>query len=224
MSLSNSCGRCAAFCRDRNPVVARLLGVCPLVAVSDSVLKGVVFGAFFVTVLWLTVIVAAVLGSLVVRPLRPLFLQASSAAIVGVMASLVMAKWFDFGAMFGVYLAVVAVNCLVLDEAADFAARQHFGAAIRSTLISGGLIVSSLTLFAAVRELAAYGTLLHDTHRLDPALEASAWIAGPLPIFAAPAGALILMGLGIAALNAASLGAADGQPAPQQPNAADSIA
>lgn len=224
MFLSNSCGSCATFCRDRNPVVARLLGVCPLLAVSDSVLKGVVFGAFFVTVLWLTAIVAATLGSLMARPLRPLFLQASSAAIVGVMASLVMAKWFDFGAMFGVYLAIVAVNCLVLDEAAEFAARQHFGAAIRSTLVSSGLIVASLALFAAVRELAAYGTLLHDTHLLDPALESSAWIAGPLPVLAAPAGALILMGLGIAALNAVSPGASDGEPAPQQPNAADAIA
>ena len=75
MDLRESCGRCAAICYERNPLVARMLGLCPLLAITDTALDGVVFGGFFVTVLCASALLVPSSRYLVTPRLRPLMFQ-----------------------------------------------------------------------------------------------------------------------------------------------------
>ena len=49
MGLRETCGRCVAVCYERNPVIAKMLGLCPLLAVTDpSLLAGLSDGTLVV--------------------------------------------------------------------------------------------------------------------------------------------------------------------------------
>ena len=103
-------------------------------------------------------------------------------------------------APYGVYLALVAANCLILDSVEHRSTSVSLSAATLDTLVEGAFIWVSLVIFGAIREILASGTLLLDvaTTTIDAVPN-----LGTMPIAGSSAGALILLGLIAAGINAA---------------------
>lgn len=211
MSVADVCARCAAVCFERNPVVARMLGLCPLLAVVDDVRDGLLFGAFFVAVLAATSLLACLTRHLVARALRLLWLQLLAATCTGLFAALALVGAYAEMAPYGVYLGLIAANCLLLEYAQGRAQSLALPALLRDLPVTGGAVWAGVLAYGALRGALGGGDAAD----------------GPLPLLAAPAGALILLGLLAAGANAlagrrraSAPAAAAGQGAPSSGEAA----
>lgn len=136
----------------------QLLALCPLLAVSDTVIKALGFSVLVLVIFP----VATLLLSVIRRWLDDsIILPASLLVTAGLVtaAELFMRAWFhDLGASFGVFLPLLAVNIVVIDQIQTPDANRAT-ALIRSMRIALGI---SLTLIALglARELVGRGSLL----------------------------------------------------------------
>ncbi len=209
MGLRETCGRCASMCYERNPVLARMLGLCPLLAITDSALDGVVFGGFFVIVLWASALLVPGSRYLVTQRLRPLMFQIGVALIVSALGVVALSRLYVITAPYGAYLGLIAANCLILEHVQACTVRRRLTENLFDVFTIGAVIWISVVAFGALREVLATGALQALTTVKDSSL-------GSIPLAGSPAGALILLGLAAAAANmargAAKVGVADVSP------------
>ncbi|GFE84552.1 electron transport complex subunit E [Steroidobacter agaridevorans] len=182
----------------------QLLALCPLLAVSDTVVKALGFSVLVLVIFPL----ATLLFSGVRRWLDDaIVLPASLLVTAGLVtaAELFMRAWFhDLGAWFGVFLPLLAVNIVVIDhiQTSDLDRRT---ALIRSVRIALGIALTLIALGLA-RELVGRGSLLSGAATLfgswGERLEIKVFSVDMGFLLAMlPPGAFISLGLLIAARN-----------------------
>jgi len=196
---------CCGVAWQGNPVLVRLLGLCPLLAVSDRLVTGLAIGILFaLTVLWTEWIVAALRG------LVPVAVRVPCQAVVAacgltVLNTAVQAALPALSAALGVYLPVLAGCCLVLVRAEESAWQRPVTSAIRDAGMHAVAVLVFMAIFSAVRELLGHGTLMRDLSLVVPGTDWSGLRVLPqewrLPIAAMPAGALLLFGAALALRN-----------------------
>lgn len=137
----------------------QLLALCPLLAISDTVVKAIGFSVIVLALLPLATLLFGVIR-------RWLDVTISLAASILIAAGLVAASelllraWFhDLGASFSVFLPLLAVNVIVIDHALD-APASLTRALNRSIRIGLGIAITLLALGVA-RELVGRGSLLN---------------------------------------------------------------
>ena len=136
----------------------QLLALCPLLAVSDTVVKALGFGALVLVIFPLaTLLLAAVRRWLDESIVLPCSLLVTAGLVTA--AELFMRAWFhDLGASFGVFLPLLAVNVVVIDQLQTSSADRGT-ALIRSVRIAVGIALTLIALGLA-RELVGRGSLL----------------------------------------------------------------
>jgi electron transport complex protein RnfE len=203
--MTRPLGCCEGIWRG-NPLLVRLLGLCPLLALCDRVVMGLAVGVLVAVVMLWTQLLTAVATPMIPVAVR-LPAQAIFAALAVMILQLLLQSFrVDLHTQMGIYLPVMAGCCLVLVRA-----EEHAGAAsLRSAAVDGlqdGVAVLVIAVgVAAIRELLAYGSLLRDLPMLLPQ---SSWpglqilpAGATLPIAAMPAGALMVFAALLALRNA----------------------
>jgi electron transport complex protein RnfE len=134
----------------------QLLALCPLLAVSDTVVKAVGFSALVLVIFPLaTLLLSAIRRWLDDSIVLPASLLVTSGLVAA--AELFMRAWFhDLGASFGVFLPLLAVNVVLIDQ---IQAPDRGTALIRSVRIALGIALTLIALGLA-RELVGRGSLL----------------------------------------------------------------
>jgi electron transport complex protein RnfE len=143
----------------RNPGLIQFLGICPLLAVSNSLINGLGLGLATTFVLVLSNFVVALIKPLVAQELRlPVFVLII-AALVTVVDLLAQAWFFDLWLNLGIFIPLIVTNCVILARAETFASREPPVAAIVDGLANGlGFAVVLITL-GGLREIIGSGTL-----------------------------------------------------------------
>lgn len=186
-----------------NPGLAQLLGLCPLLAVSNTVVTALGLGLATAFV----VIATNGLVSLTRHWIDP---RVRLPAYVLVIASFVTAVdllfeawWFDLYRGIGLFVPLIVTNCVILARAEAFASRHPPGAALLDGLAHGIGFLAVLVALGALRELVGFGTLFRDASLLfggaPPGLEPDAGPARGLLLATLPPGAFF----GLAGLVAA---------------------
>ena len=190
----------------QNTGLVVLLGLCPLLAVSNTVINALGLG--LATLLTLTI--SNVCVSLARPLLRP---EIRIPAYVVIIASVVtviqllMQAWFhDLYRILGIFIPLIVTNCAIIGRAEAFAARNRPLAAAADGLATGLGFCLALLALGALRELLGFGTLLRQAELMlgswASALELvlisdySGFLLALLP-----AGAFIALGLLVAARN-----------------------
>lgn len=189
-----------------NVAMVQLLGLCPLLAATTSLVRGLSLGLFTLVILIATNVVSSSLRHLVAPQQRVLVSTMTAVFCVGALQLLVNAYLFALHREIGFMLPLIAVNCILLCRARDVAAKTTPAAALADALATGLGYLLVLTLFGALRELIDKGTLFANMQLLfGPA--AQHWQRQALPSKLAfsfattPAGAFLLLGLLIAVKN-----------------------
>jgi electron transport complex protein RnfE len=147
-----------------NAGLVQLLGLCPLLAVTGSLINGLGLGlATTLTLLASNSIVSLIRG--VVRPeIRiPVFVLVI-ASIVTVI-ELAMNAWFhQLYLVLGIFIPLIAANCTIIGRAEAFASRNRLGPAALDGLMVGLGFTLVLVALGALRELVGNGTLLAQAH------------------------------------------------------------
>ncbi len=184
-----------------NPVWAQLLGLCPLLAVSNTVVNALGLA------LASTLVLIGANGTIaLIRHQIPGFARLPCFVLViatfTTIAMLVMQAFaFDLYLRIALFIQIIVTNCMILGRAEAFASRQSVGRALADAAgTAAGFAIALLTLGAA-RELIATGGLFD---RMETLLGTGAerlhltLLDGGLVIAALPPGAFIIAGLLIA--------------------------
>ena len=190
----------------QNTGVVQLLGLCPILAVSGSVVNGVSLGLATTIVMTLSSATIAPIRSFVPNEIRiPVFVLII-AVLVTVVQYLMNAYMYGLYVVLGIFIPLIVTNCIVLARIEAFASKNPLKASAMDGLAMGLGLTAVLAVLGAVRELIGHGTLFAG---IDLALGETAknWVIHVIPNYKGfllailPPGAFIGLGLLIAGKN-----------------------
>jgi electron transport complex protein RnfE len=192
---------------EHNPGLVQLLGLCPLLAVSNSLANALGLGLATLAVLVVSNLVATLAGPYLPREVRlAVFVIAIASAVTSV--ELAMAAWWPgLHDSLGIFLPLIITNCLVLARAESFASRQPLPSALLDGVAMGTGFLIALVMLGAVREVLGRGSLGAGLDLLlGPSFAGIGWQifpeSGGLLLALLPPGAFVLLGLLLALGNA----------------------
>ncbi len=187
----------------KNPLLTRLIGLSPLLAISYSLTLSLAMGVVFFIVFTLTSLLVSATRYLIPPPAALACYVLITATIVTVIDLLMQAWHPDLRSTLGLYLPIVAANCLIIDRTTVFASQNTIMSSLKDAVFHSLAVLLVLILLGSFRELIGYGSLLKDMHLLtgetgkDLAIHFTRNNKG-FSLAALPAGAFIGLGLLIA--------------------------
>ena len=188
-----------------NPVFIIVLGLCPTLAVSTTIVNALGMGLSVVFVLTCSNIFISLLKDFIPEKVRiPSYIVIISSFVT--MVDLFMQAYIpSLSESLGVFVPLIVVNCVILGRAEAFASKNNVMASILDGIGMGLGFTAALVLIAAIREPLGSGqiTLLNSlmTPAGSPEEKEIVFWANPIRIFGFAPGALIVMGLLKALLN-----------------------
>jgi electron transport complex protein RnfE len=189
-----------------NAGLVQLLGLCPLLAITTTVVNGLGLGLATT----LTLVASNVTVSLIRKLVRP---EVRIPVFVLVIASVVtiielaMNAWLhDLYKILGIFIPLIVTNCAIIGRAESFASRHSIDRALLDGLAMGIGFTLVLVTLGGMRELIGQGTLLAQAHLMFGAVGHSLTITviddfrGFL-LAILPPGAFLGLGLLIAGMN-----------------------
>jgi electron transport complex protein RnfE len=142
-----------------NPVLVHLLGLCPLLAVTNTVVNALLLGLATLLVLIATNLVVSSLRHAFVSSVRiPLFVLIIASFVTSV--DLLIDAWFhDLHLLIGLFIPLIVTNCTILAQAETVASRHRISIALRSAIGTGAGFLAVLLALGAIREAFGQGTL-----------------------------------------------------------------
>ncbi|MEG0832383.1 MAG: electron transport complex subunit E [Oscillospiraceae bacterium] len=144
---------------DENPVLRLVLGTCPTLAISTSVVGGLGMGLAATFVLICSNMAISALRKVIPGKIRIPAYITIVAGFVTVVMMLVEAFLPDLNAMLGIYLPLIVVNCIVLGRAEVFASKNPVIDSAFDGLGMGLGFTATLVVMGCVRELIGAGTI-----------------------------------------------------------------
>ncbi|MCL2573985.1 MAG: electron transport complex subunit E [Defluviitaleaceae bacterium] len=179
-----------------NPIFVQAIALCPALAVSGTVFNGLGMGLATAFVLLLTnVLISALRGVIPVKARIPCFVVIIAGAVTAV-NMLVEAYIPVLHANLGIFLPLIAVNCIILARGESFAFKNGIFRSAMDAIGMGLGFTIALVMLSAVRELFGFGTLFDGTSFMVAMPETFPQTL----LFILPPGAFITLGIMMAAL------------------------
>ena len=147
-----------------NPAFVQLLGLCPLLAVSNTVINGLGLGLATI----LTLVASNVMVSMIRHWVRPeiripvfVLIIASTVTII----ELSMNAWFhELYNILGIFIPLIVTNCAIIARAEAFASKNTVTSSFIDGLFMGMGFTAVLVTLGAMREAIGFGTLFQQAH------------------------------------------------------------
>lgn len=176
-----------------NPTFRLVLGMCPTLAVTTTVVSGLGMGIATLFVLLGSNAVTSILRNFIPQKVRiPAYIVvvATFVTIVG----LIMQAYFpSVYQMLGIFIPLIVVNCIVLARIEVFSSKNPVAASIMDAFGMGIGFSLALLLLASIREVLGSGTWL--------GFYVTGQLIEPAVIMLLPPGAFIVLGLLMAIIN-----------------------
>lgn len=189
-----------------NPALVQLLGLCPLLAVTSTVINGLGLGLATTLVLIGSNITVSVVRNVVSNEIRiPVFVMVI-AAFVTIVQLLMNAYTYELYLTLGIFIPLIVTNCAIIGRAEAYASKNPILPSAIDGLMMGAGFTFILMLLGGLREALGSGTLLAGADRLFGPL-AENWTITlfhtdqPFLLAILPPGAFIGMGFIIAMKN-----------------------
>lgn len=141
-----------------NPVFVMLLGMCPVLAVTNSVINALAMGLATTFVLVMSSGIISLVRRVIPRQVRIASFILIIATFVTVTEYIIQAISLDVHQALGAFIALIVVNCNILGRAEAFASKNSVGRSVLDALGTGiGFTIACLSL-GVVRELLGSGT------------------------------------------------------------------
>ena len=191
----------------KNVATVQVLGLCPLLAVTGSVVNAMGLGLATMGVLIGSNLAVSVIRQFVTDAVRlPVFVMII-ASITTCVEFLMQAFTFELYEILGIFIPLIVTNCCILGRADAFASKNPVIPSIVDGFMMGAGFLVVLLILGALREIIGQGTLFADFDLLFGATAAQWEIKlfdeFPGVLFAAlPPGAFLGLGLIMALKNA----------------------
>ncbi len=190
----------------QNPGIVQLLGLCPLLAVSNTVINALSLGLATTLVMAISSGSVAVIRNFIPNALRIPTFVLLIAVLVTIVTLVIQAYAQPLYLVLGIFLPLITTNCIILARVEAFASKQPTAQSILDGIAMGLGLTAVLVALGALREVLGKGTLFSG---FDLALGsfASNWTLTLFPDYPGfllailPPGAFIGLGLLIALRN-----------------------
>ena len=142
-----------------NPVLVLVLGTCPTLALTSSVINAICMGIAATIVLVCSNVVISALRKIIPDVVRIPCYIVVIAGFVTIVQVLMQAYLPDLYDLMGVYLALIVVNCIILGRAEMFARKNNVADSALDGLGMGIGFLIALVAMALIRECLGAGTI-----------------------------------------------------------------
>ena len=144
---------------NNNTALVQLLGLCPLLAVSSTLVNGLGLGLATTLVLIGSNVIVSLIRNLVHSEIRiPVFVMVIAALVTTVELSL-NAYFHELYKVLGIFIPLIVTNCAIIGRAEAFASKHSVFPAFVDGLTIGLGFALVLTVLGAMREIIGMGTL-----------------------------------------------------------------
>ena len=184
-----------------NPVFRQVLGMCPTLAVSNTMESAMTMAGSVLFVLVGANVLISLIRSLLKPHLRILVFTLTIAAFVTIIDRFLKAYMFDMSRQLGPYIPLIIVNCIIIARCEICAAKQSVGTAFMDAVGQSLGYALAIGMLATVREILGFGTWFGTWlgWRVIPQTDASVWSNWVVMVL--PPGAFIALGLLMGAVN-----------------------
>ncbi|PCJ49754.1 MAG: electron transport complex subunit RsxE [Gammaproteobacteria bacterium] len=189
-----------------NPALVQVLGLCPLLAVTNSVINGLGLGIATLLVLIGSNVSISMVRQFIPREIRiPIFVMMIASFVTNIQL-LMNAYTYELYLVLGIFIPLIVTNCVIIGRAEAFASRNAVLPSFIDGLMQGLGFMMVLVILGGFREIFGQGTLFSGAELLlgDWAKDMTIIIfhADNQFLFAIlPPGAFVGLGLMIAAKN-----------------------
>jgi electron transport complex protein RnfE len=141
-----------------NPVFVQVLGMCPVLAVTNTARNALAMGLATLFVLVMSNTVVSSLRRFIPKQVRIATYILIIATFVTVVDYLIQAISLDLHKALGAFIALIVVNCLILGRAEAFASKNTVGRSILDGLGMGLGFTIGLLCLGGVREILGTGS------------------------------------------------------------------
>lgn len=151
---------------NNNPAIVQLLGLCPLLAVSGTVVNALGLGLATTLVLIGSNVAVSLIRNVVSDAVRlPVFVLIIAAA-VSCIELLMQAFTYELYQILGIFLPLITTNCIILGRADGFARKNPLLPALYDGFMMGVGFTAVLLLLGTMREVLGTGAIFADMHLL----------------------------------------------------------
>ena len=176
---------------NENPTFMQLLGMCPTLAVTTSLLNGIGMGLSVTFVLTLSNMLVSFLRKLIPQKIRIAAYVVIIATFVTIVDLVLKAYIPALSASLGLFIPLIVVNCIILARAEAFASKNGV---LKSAVDGIGMGIGftiALSIISAIREILGNGTILGY----------SVGISNPATIMLLPPGGFLTLGILLGIIN-----------------------
>jgi len=147
-----------------NPAFVQLLGLCPLLAVSNTVINGLGLGLATILTLVASNVMVAMIRHWVRPEIRiPVFVLIIASTVTVIEIS--MNAWFhELYNILGIFIPLIVTNCAIIARAEAFASKNTVSSSFIDGLFMGLGFTAVLVTLGAMREIIGLGTLFQQAH------------------------------------------------------------
>ncbi len=145
-----------------NPAIVQLLGLCPLLAVTGTVINAIGMALATMLVLIISNSCVSLIRGIVSDAVRlPAFVMIIAAAVTCI-ELLMQAYTYELFQILGIFLPLITTNCVILGRADAYASKNSLLPAMYDGFIMGLGFAVILIILGALRELIGTGALFNN--------------------------------------------------------------
>ncbi len=144
----------------QNPGVTQLLGLCPLLAISNTLVNALSLGLATTLVMALSGSGVAAIRELIPNEARIPVYVLLIAVLVTVVQLLMNAYVYPLYLVLGIFIPLIVTNCIILARAESFASKNGILASALDGIAMGLGLTAVLVVLGGIREIFGHGTLL----------------------------------------------------------------
>ncbi|MFQ5568437.1 MAG: electron transport complex subunit RsxE [Rhodothermales bacterium] len=169
-----------------NPVFVQVLGMCPVLAVTNTVINSLVMGLATTFVLLMSSIFVSTFRKAIPKQVRIATYILIIATFVTIADYVIPAISLEVHRSLGAFIALIVVNCIILGRAEAFSSKNTLGKSVLDALGMGIGFTFAVLCLGVVREVLGNGTFA-GVAVLGPSFE-------PWAVMVLPAGAFFVLG------------------------------
>ena len=144
---------------DNNQALVALLGLCPLLAVTNNVVNSIALGLATTFVLVASNTTISIFRNYISKEVRiPIFVLLI-ASFVTIVELTMQSYFYDLYLFLGIFVPLIVTNCAILGRAEAFASKNTWGKSALDGLMMGIGFSIILVILGGMRELIGNGTL-----------------------------------------------------------------
>ena len=141
-----------------NPVFVQVLGMCPVLAVTNTVMNSLVMGLATTFVLVMSSILVSSFRKVIPKQVRIATYILIIATFVTMADYVIPAISLEAHRALGAFIALIVVNCMILGRAEGFSSKNTVGKSVLDALGMGVGFTFALLCLGVVREVLGNGT------------------------------------------------------------------